>query len=112
MYICKLTPNQTHVIVSKEIVCKVLKPRSVSNFYRISKTFIKIRKDISEGILAFNTIDIHDIHDSLFRVPTEFRWLCQLAWGQLFALEPSKELKINPDSIRRDEFPYDKAREN
>lgn len=50
MYICKLTPNQTHVIVGKEIVGKVLKPRSVSNFYRISKTFIKIRKDISEGI--------------------------------------------------------------
>ena len=56
--------------------------------------------------------EIIDIHDGLFRVPTEFTWLCQLVWGQLFALELSKELKINPDSIRRDEFPYDKGREN
>ena len=56
--------------------------------------------------------EVIDIHDGLFRVPTEFTWLCQLVWGQLFALELSKELKINPDSIRRDEFPYDKAREN
>jgi|GEM_PF-6834535 len=39
-------------------------------------------------------------------------WLCQLVWGQLFALELSKELKINPDSIGGDEFPHDKAREN
>jgi len=56
--------------------------------------------------------EIIDIHDGLFRVPTEFTWLCQLVWGQLFALELSKVLKINPDSIRGDEFPYDKAREN
>jgi hypothetical protein len=96
------------MLLLAKIVCKVLKPRSVSNFYRISKTFIKIRKDISDDIEAFNTIDIHDIHDSLFRVPTEFTRLCQLGWEQLFALELSKELKINPDSIRRDEFPYDK----
>ncbi|MPZ07711.1 MAG: hypothetical protein GEU26_15075 [Nitrososphaeraceae archaeon] len=56
--------------------------------------------------------EVIDIHDGLSPVPTEFAWLCQLVWGQTLALELSKKLKINPDSVRGDEFPYDKAREN
>ena len=37
--------------------------------------------------------EIIDIHDGLFRVPTEFTWLCQLVWGQLFALGLVRLLK-------------------
>lgn len=43
--------------------------------------------------------EVIDIHDGLSPVPTEFAWLCQLVWGQTLALELSKKLKINPDSV-------------
>jgi fructoselysine-6-P-deglycase FrlB-like protein len=55
--------------------------------------------------------EVIDVHENLFQVPKEYRWLCQLVWGQLFALELSKKLGTNPDSVRADQYPYDKARE-
>jgi fructoselysine-6-P-deglycase FrlB-like protein len=56
--------------------------------------------------------EVIDIHDDLFTVPREFRWLSQLVWGQTLALELSKKLGTNPDSVRTDLQPYDKARKN
>jgi fructoselysine-6-P-deglycase FrlB-like protein len=56
--------------------------------------------------------EVIDVHDNLFRVPDEFKWLCQLVWGQIFALELSKKLGINPDTVRINQYPYQKAGEN
>ena len=56
--------------------------------------------------------EVIDVHDNLFRVPDEFKWLCQLVWGQSFALELSKKLGINPDTVRINQYPYEKAEEN
>ena len=72
--------------------------------------FSSVSEPRRESLIKY--AEVNDIRDGLFRVPTEFTWLRQLLWGQLFALELSKKLKINPDIIRGDEFPYDKAREN
>jgi hypothetical protein len=32
----------------------------------------------------------------------EFRWLAQLLWGQQLALELSKALKTNPDTMKQE----------
>jgi glucosamine--fructose-6-phosphate aminotransferase (isomerizing) len=56
--------------------------------------------------------EVIDIYGDLFRVPEEFRWLCQLVLGQTLALELSKKLGTNPDTVRADHYPYDKAKEN
>ncbi len=50
MYICKLTPYKALLVVPEEIVCKILKPRSMSYFYRIPETFVKVWKNVSESI--------------------------------------------------------------
>jgi hypothetical protein len=50
--------------------------------------------------------EVIDLHEDLFQVPEEFRWLCQLIWGQTLALELSKKLGTNPDSVRTDQYPY------
>jgi hypothetical protein len=54
--------------------------------------------DINENTLGFNGI------------PKEFAWLVQLLYGQHLALELSKRLGTNPDTVRADESPYNKAR--
>jgi len=56
--------------------------------------------------------EVIDVHDNLFRVPDKFNWLCQLVWGQFFALELSRKLGINPDTVRINQYPYQKAEEN
>ena len=50
--------------------------------------------------------EVIDVHEDLFQVPEEFSWLCQLIWGQTLALELSKKLGTNPDSVRTDQYPY------
>jgi fructoselysine-6-P-deglycase FrlB-like protein len=77
--------------------------------------FSTISEHRTESLMKYaRTIDsdIIDVHENLFRVPEEFRWLCQLVWGQTLALELSKKLGTNPDTVRADLYPYDKAREN
>jgi glucosamine--fructose-6-phosphate aminotransferase (isomerizing) len=54
--------------------------------------------------------EVLDIHEDLFGLPKEFGWLGQLLWGQLFALEISRTLKINPDTTRADQHVYNEAR--
>jgi len=43
-------------------------------------------------------------------IPQEFCWLAQLLWGQQLALELSKELNTNPDTVRGDQHIYKEAR--
>jgi hypothetical protein len=56
--------------------------------------------------------EVIDIHDDIFRVQEEFRWLCQLVRGQTLALELSKKLRTNPENIRTDLQHSNTAREN
>jgi fructoselysine-6-P-deglycase FrlB-like protein len=77
--------------------------------------FSTISEPRRESLLKYaRTIgsQVIDIYDDLFRVPEEFRWLCQLVLGQTLALELSKKLGTNPDTVRADQYPYDKAKEN
>jgi hypothetical protein len=48
--------------------------------------------------------------ETFFSIPQEFGWLAQLLWGQQLALELSKELKTNPDTVREDQHIYKEAR--
>ena len=56
--------------------------------------------------------DVLDIHEDLFDLPIEFRWLAQLLWGQQLALELSRFLKTNPDSARSDQHLYNEAKKS
>jgi fructoselysine-6-P-deglycase FrlB-like protein len=59
-------------------------------------------------IVGSEVISIYE--ETFFGVPQEFGWLAQLLWGQQLALELSKELKTNPDTVRADQSPYSEAR--
>ena len=54
--------------------------------------------DINENTLSFNCI------------PKEFTWLAQLLYGQHLALELSKRLGTNPDTVRANQSPYNEAK--
>jgi fructoselysine-6-P-deglycase FrlB-like protein len=54
------------------------------------------------------SIDEED--ETFVGIPKEFCWLGQLLWGQQLALELSKELKTNPDTVRGDQYIYKEAR--
>jgi len=54
--------------------------------------------------------EILDIHENLFDLQMEFRWLAQLLWGQQLALELSRVLKTNPDTTRTDQHLYYEAK--
>ena len=56
--------------------------------------------------------EVLDIHEDLFDLPIEFRWLAQLLWGQQLALEASRALKTNPDSARADQHLYNEAKKS
>jgi len=45
------------------------------------------------------------IGSEVIRVPDEFTWFCPLVCGQFFALELSKKLGINPDTVRINQYP-------
>jgi fructoselysine-6-P-deglycase FrlB-like protein len=55
-------------------------------------------------------ISIDEEDESFVGIPKEFCWLGQLLWGQQLALELSKELKTNPDTVRADQYIYKEAR--
>lgn len=78
----------------------------------IFSTILELRRESLMKYARTIGSEVIDIHDDLFRVPHEFRWLCQLVWGQIFALELSKKLGTNPDIVRADQYPYNRAREN
>ncbi|MDQ6862970.1 MAG: hypothetical protein M3044_04025 [Thermoproteota archaeon] len=45
-------------------------------------------------------------------ISREFTWLAQLLYGQQLALELSKRLGTNPDTVRSDQYPYKHARDH
>jgi fructoselysine-6-P-deglycase FrlB-like protein len=53
--------------------------------------------------------EINDDQESFASMPKEFNWLAQLVWGQQLALELSKQLGTNPDTVRKDQDVYANA---
>lgn len=77
--------------------------------------FSSIREPRREALTKYaNTIgcEVLDIHEDLFDLPIEFRWLAQLLWGQQLALELSRVLKTNPDNARSDQHLYNEAKKS
>ena len=55
--------------------------------------------------------EVIEINENAFPgVPKEFTWLAQLLYGQQLALELSKRLGTNPDTVRADQSPYKEAK--
>jgi fructoselysine-6-P-deglycase FrlB-like protein len=55
--------------------------------------------------------EVINIDEGSFKTPEkEFAWLAQLLWCQQLALELSKKLNTNPDTVRADQSPYREAR--
>jgi fructoselysine-6-P-deglycase FrlB-like protein len=70
------------------------------------------RRDTLISYAKFVGSEVISIDEERFAdIPKEFRWLGQLLWGQLLALELSKELKTNPDSVRADQHIYKEAKD-
>jgi glucosamine 6-phosphate synthetase-like amidotransferase/phosphosugar isomerase protein len=66
-------------------------------------TLINYAKTVGSEVISID-------EETFFGVPQEFCWLAQLLWGQELALELSKELKTNPDTVRADQSPYSEGR--
>ena len=57
--------------------------------------------------------EVIEINENTFNVISkEFTWLAQLLYGQQLALELSKRLGTNPDTVRSDQYPYKHAKEH
>src|SRR5437879_11752154 len=57
--------------------------------------------------------EVIEINENTFNgISKEFTWLVQLLYGQQLALELSKRLVTNPDTVRSDQYPYKHARDN
>jgi fructoselysine-6-P-deglycase FrlB-like protein len=57
--------------------------------------------------------EVIEINENTFNnIPKEFTWLAQLLYGQQLALELSKRLGTNPDTVRSDQYPYKHARDH
>jgi len=55
--------------------------------------------------------EVIEINENTFNgVSKEFTWLEQLLYGQHLALELSKRLGTNPDTVRSDQFAYKEAK--
>ncbi len=56
--------------------------------------------------------EVIEINEKKFNgISKEFTWLAQLLYGQQLALELSKSLGTNPDTVRADQSPYNEARD-
>ena len=57
--------------------------------------------------------EVIEINENTFDgISREFTWLVQLLYGQQLALELSKRLGTNPDTVRSDQYPYKHAKEH
>jgi fructoselysine-6-P-deglycase FrlB-like protein len=57
--------------------------------------------------------EVIEINENTFNgISREFTWLAQLLYGQQLALELSKRLGTNPDTVRSDQYPYKHARDH
>lgn len=61
------------------------------------------------GTIGTQVIEINE--DTFDGISREFTWLAQLLYGQQLALELSKRLGTNPDTVRSDQYPYKHARD-
>jgi fructoselysine-6-P-deglycase FrlB-like protein len=68
-------------------------------------SLIKYAETIGTEVIEIN----EDTFDGISR---EFTWLAQLLYGQQLALELSKRLGTNPDTVRSDQYPYKHARDH
>ena len=62
------------------------------------------------GSIGTDVIEINEIMFNGGGVSQEFTWLAQLLYGQQLALELSKRLGTNPDTVRSDQYTYMEAR--
>jgi fructoselysine-6-P-deglycase FrlB-like protein len=60
--------------------------------------------------IGSEVIEINEDTPGLNGITNEFVWLAQLLYGQYMALELSRRLGTNPDTIRADQTPYREAR--
>jgi glutamine---fructose-6-phosphate transaminase (isomerizing) len=75
--------------------------------------FSSLREPRRESLINYARIidcEVLDINEDLFDLSMDFGWLAQLLWGQQLALELSKELHTNPDTVRGDQYIYKEAR--
>jgi fructoselysine-6-P-deglycase FrlB-like protein len=57
--------------------------------------------------------EVIEINENTFNsISREFTWFAQLLYGQQLALELSKRLGTNPDTVRSDQYPYKHARDH
>jgi fructoselysine-6-P-deglycase FrlB-like protein len=61
-------------------------------------------------IIGTEVIEINE--DTFNGISKDFTWLAQLLYGQQLALELSKRLGTNPDTVRSDQYPYKHARDH
>jgi fructoselysine-6-P-deglycase FrlB-like protein len=74
-------------------------------------SMIEPRKDSLIRYAETIGAEVVEINEKTFNgVSKEFTWLAQLLYGQQLALELSKRLATNPDSVRSDQSPYKEAR--
>ena len=71
----------------------------------MNKTIMYLCHTIGTEVIEIN----EDTFDGISR---EFTWLAQLIYGQQLALELSKILGTNPDTVRSDQYPYKHARDH
>ncbi|PWU82596.1 MAG: hypothetical protein DLM72_00970 [Candidatus Nitrosopolaris wilkensis] len=76
--------------------------------------FTSIMEPRKDGLIKYaETVgaEVIEINENTFNgVSKEFTWLAQLLYGQQLALELSKSLGTNPDTVRADQSPYKEAR--
>jgi fructoselysine-6-P-deglycase FrlB-like protein len=78
--------------------------------------FTSVMKSRKESLINYaeaigsEVIEINENTPGLNDIPYEFAWLTQLLYGQYLALELSRKLGTDPDSVRTDQSPYKEAR--
>ena len=61
-------------------------------------------------VIGSEVIEINEYTLGINDIPREFAWLAQLLYGQYLALELSRKLGTDPDTVRADQSPYKEAR--
>jgi len=76
-------------------------------------TVTETRKDSLIKYAETIGTEVIEINENTFNgISREFTWLAQLLYGQQLALELSKRLGTNPDTVRSDQYPYKHARDH
>jgi glucosamine--fructose-6-phosphate aminotransferase (isomerizing) len=78
--------------------------------------FTSVTQPRKESLLNYakaigsEVIEINEYTSGINDIPKEFSWLIQLLYGQYLALELSRKLGTDPDTVRADQSPYKEAR--